>query len=128
MVKSRLAVETIDGKEYYFAENASSEIEFPATAYLLPNYDEYTVAYKDRSAIFNQEKFLGKTDSRGDVIFNNVIVIRGQIVGTWRRTLKKDTVAVEINPFISLSKAEKQVVFSAAQKYAGFMDKQLEEE
>src|SRR4030095_1052495 len=45
--------EIIDGKEYFF--KSSSIKEAPGqTVYLLPNYDEYTVAYKDRAILFDK--------------------------------------------------------------------------
>ena len=57
---------------------------------MLPNFDEYTVGYSDRSAIFDAsdaEKF----DTPGNVL-NPTIVLDGLVVGTWKRTIKKDSI------------------------------------
>jgi hypothetical protein len=51
-----------------------------------------------------------------------VIVIDGQIVGSWRRTLDKGTVTVELNPFQRLTKAEQRAVAAAAQRYGEFLN------
>jgi hypothetical protein len=50
-----------------------------------------------------------------------VVVIDGQIVGSWRRTLDKEAVTVEISPFRRLTKAEQRVVATAAQHYGKFL-------
>ena len=64
---------------------------------LLPNYDEYIVAYTDRSAIFD-EAHTKLLDSRGNFLFNHVLVIDGQVMGTWKRTVKTREVAGRVQP------------------------------
>ncbi len=51
-----------------------------------------------------------------------VVVIDGQIVGSWRRTLNKEAVTIEINPFRRLTKAEQRAVATAAQRYGEFLE------
>ena len=48
-----LASDTIRGKAYWFASSLSTGATFPRSAWLLPLYDEYLIAYKDRSAAFD---------------------------------------------------------------------------
>ena len=50
----------------------------------------------------------------------NVIVIDGRIVGTWRRTLGKDALGVELNPFRALSEAESAAITMAGKWLAEF--------
>ena len=64
------------------------------TAYLLSIYDETIIGYKDRSAIVNEEDG-GKLGTMGNAL-QNVIVIDGRIVGTWRRMFGKDTLGIEL--------------------------------
>ncbi|MGK3961567.1 hypothetical protein WMF38_51730 [Sorangium sp. So ce118] len=51
MAKAHLQHETVDGKDYWFAagQAACGELETPLV-HLLPNYDEYVIAYKDHTA------------------------------------------------------------------------------
>lgn len=120
MIKSQLSEENIAGETYWLcAESTPTETSSP-TAYLLPNYDEYVVAYTERGAIYDG---LGndKLDARGNVLFNYVIVIDGQVVGTWKRTIKKAAVEIELTPFGVLTAAQHQAVAHAAQRYGAFL-------
>jgi len=46
----------------------------------------------------------------------------GQIVGTWKRTLRKGGVVIETNIFTRLTKAERRAVAVAAYQYGEFLD------
>ena len=92
-----------------------------ASAYLLPSYDEYTVGYRDRSAIFDGSH-IDKLSAFRESILTQVIVINGQISGTWKRTIKKREVVVEVAPFNLLKKAQNQAVIDAAQRYGRFLE------
>lgn len=121
MIKAKLNHETIDDRTYWFSGPAVAAKEQHPHAYLLPNYDEYTVAYADRSAIYDVQNNK-KLDARSNFIFNNVIVINGRVAGTWKRTINKTAVTVELNPFFTFSKPEKQAVEWAVEQYGKFLD------
>jgi hypothetical protein len=120
MIKSTLQHEVSDDKTYWFSGSSTSKEKGPL-AYLLPNYDEYTVSYTDRSAIYDT-KHNTKLDARGNFLFNNVIVINGQVAGTWKRTIAKNSVIVGLNPFFPLSKPEKQAVDKAIDQLGTFLN------
>jgi hypothetical protein len=63
----------------------------------LPAYDEYVIAYADRSAFLAPEHRTKTIHANG--IFWPVIVDRGRIVGTWRVVRKKPGWAVEADWF-----------------------------
>ncbi len=121
MSKTQLVQEVIDGQTYWFSSSTPSIKEPSQVISLLPNFDEYIVGYKDRSAIFDATSHVDKLDSRGNVLFNNTIASAGQIVGTWKRTLKKDTVIIEANPFAPFDEAEANALTTAANRYAAFL-------
>ena len=53
MVKADLMQEVVDGKNYWFSTSSvPAGGDGPPTACLLPNFDEYMIGYKDRSAMF----------------------------------------------------------------------------
>jgi hypothetical protein len=120
MAKRSLAQETIDGQTYWFASSSSATKDSSPAAYLLPAYDEYTVAYKDRSAALNPK--YSKLPNYGHGIFNPTIVVDGQVVGTWKRTLKKDTLVIAPSPFTKLNRAETLAIAEAARRYGKFLD------
>jgi hypothetical protein len=119
-VKRELEQEVIDGKTYWFAASMPRAKSNSLIAYLLPNYDEYVVGYTDRDAIFDPIHS-ENLDARQNPLFQHGIVINGQIAGTWKRTLKKDGVEIELNPFAPLTKEEKKAVTAMAEKYGEFL-------
>ena len=74
--------ETYNGKAHYAISSGAPNSK-ALRSFLMPQYDEYGIAYKDRSAIFDAGNH--KTSvSRGNPVFNRTIIIDGQIEGTWQ--------------------------------------------
>jgi hypothetical protein len=119
MVQGQLAKEVIDGKDYWASSSVPRSVPAGPVAYLLPAYDEYIIAYKDRSVALDATA--RKIASERNPVFNSVIVIDGRIVGGWKRTLKEDTVIVTLNPRRPLRKAEMLAVTEAARRYGTFL-------
>ena len=121
MVKRQMVYELMDGKTYWFAESDPPAPKSSQVARLLPNYDEYIVGYTDRSAIFDSAHS-NKLDARGNPLFQNTIMVKGRIVGTWQRTLKKDGLVIDTNMFTPLTKAEDRLVALTIQRYSEFLE------
>ncbi len=122
MVKGGLGQEALDGKSYWFATSRPLTRNTSQAAYLLPNYDEYVVGYTDRSAIFDSSH-ADQLDGRRNPLFQHTLVINGQIAGTWKRTLKKEAVVIELNPFARLTKADNQALARAAHRHGKFLER-----
>jgi hypothetical protein len=120
MAKPHLVQDVIEGQTYWMASSMPAAKDPSSTAYLLPAFDEYTVAYKDRSAVL--DPLYTKLVNSGNGIFFPMIVIDGQVVGTWKRTLKKDAVIITSSPFAKLSKAETRSFAAAASRYGKFIN------
>lgn len=117
-VKSGLTHEVIDGQTYWRSPSSSPAQELAETVYLLPSYDEYTVSYKDRSAIFDGPR--ASQLERETTILNPTIVINGRVVGLWTRAMQKDAVIITPKLFTPLDQAEKQAITAPAECYAAF--------
>jgi hypothetical protein len=118
MVSSSLACETIDGRTYWRSASLPAVTRASRAAHLLPPYDEYLVAYKDRSAA------LASASSKrlaANAIFGPTIVLDGQVVGTWKRTLGKRDVTMTLSPLGNLRKADQHAVNEAAHAYGVFL-------
>jgi hypothetical protein len=117
-IGSEFKHETVGDRTYWLPK--SRPVSQPSSrAYLLPSYDEYTVGYTDRSAIYdgaNTDK-LGSRES----ILTQTILIDGRIAGTWKRTLKKSEVVIDLAPFTMLDQAQSRAVVAAARKYGRFI-------
>ncbi len=122
VVQAQLRQEVVDGQSYWFSTSTpwAKDRSSTPTAYLLSIYDEYISGYKDRSAI-GDSRHTAKLSALGNAL-NYIIVVEGQLVGTWKRTLRKDAVVVETNLFTRLTKAENRAVALAAQQYGVFLD------
>lgn len=109
----------IDGKTFWHDDaavpNGSNDV------YLLANYDEYTVAYADRTMIFDNVH-LPKLDSRQNALFTNVVVARGKILGTWKRTFSAKGVTIETKLFEAFSAAETAALRREAERYGAFFE------
>jgi hypothetical protein len=123
MVTSHLLYETIGGQTYWFPPSTPPEQDLSQTAYLLPNYDEYTVGYTDRSAIFDA-LHTNKLDQR-EGLLTNAMVLDGQIVGIWKRTFQKNTVVIEAKPFVPLSTTENRAFTASANRYGEFLQRSV---
>jgi hypothetical protein len=85
---------------------------------LLPGYDEYTVAYKDRSPLLTSPS---KSLGTGFGLLSPVVVVGGRVVGNWTRTLGKDAVRIETKLRRGLAAAEGAALRAAAKRYGAFL-------
>ncbi|MCI0695378.1 winged helix DNA-binding domain-containing protein [candidate division KSB1 bacterium] len=116
----QLAHEIIDGNTYWFSPNAKTAKPKTPAALLLSIYDEYTIAYKDRSALGGEQYSEGLL-AMGNAL-TSVLILDGKIAGTWKRVIKKGKVEITTNPFRSLRKEEREAVKAAAFGYGEFLE------
>ena len=122
---AELDSEIVGGKEYWFDAAARSARSSAVVAHLLPNFDEYTVAYRDRAAAHPDRQFDASFFSFGSIL-SNVVVIDGRVRGAWRRTIARDNVRVEVKFLEPLSEQEKAAVEKAAQRFGRFLQQSVE--
>lgn len=122
MLPPHFVQEKINGQDYLFAPQVLNHLKKYNTAFLLPDYDEYGISYKDRSAIFTHNNTGGGLD--GKPVSDHVIVIDGKIAGTWKQTIKNNrnanSVIVETSPFTILNKTKQQALLQAVKRYTSF--------
>lgn len=74
---------------------------------LLPSYDEFLVAYKERENM--------------RLIFTPTISVNGHIVGTWKRTITKKGVSIKTKLFEKISKQASAALEKQLDRYADFI-------
>ncbi len=116
---TQLEHESIEGRSYWFPAVERPVRISSSLAHLLPNYDEYFIGFKDRSA-FNARLTSSGVRARTDALSGHILIINGQIVGGWRRTLVRGTVVIEPKLLIRLNEAERRAVKAAARKFDRF--------
>jgi hypothetical protein len=60
------------------------------------------------------------------MVFDSMIVIDGQIVGSWRRTFSKGAVVIETHALRTFSAAETDAIIAAAQRFGEFSQTPVE--
>jgi hypothetical protein len=116
LVEQDFIQETINGRTYWAAPTTPPTHNPGPNTYLLPAYDEFTVAYKDRSAFLDPAHTVEALHGIGPSI-----IIDGRLVGTWKRTLKKHEVVISISPLALLNAVQIASISGAAQRYGKFV-------
>jgi DNA glycosylase AlkZ-like len=81
--------------------------------HLLPVYDEYTVAYRDRDAVPHL------TGARTP--FQHALIVDGQIAGTWKPVQQGDSTVVVVNATIRLTPSLRRDIARAADRLGSFL-------
>jgi hypothetical protein len=117
----------VQGNDYWSDAEAAPTVRKPAmVAHLLPNYDEYTVGYRDRAAVFHADRpFEPSLFSFGSVL-SNIVTVNGRVRGSWRRTVARSGVRVDIRLLDRLAPAEGAAVEDAGQRLGCFLERRVE--
>ena len=86
---------------------------------LLPIYDEYLVAYRDRTLVPHGPPRVVTTRGYSHT-FQHALVIDGRVAGTWRVVRGPRGITVTVAPLRRLSAAEKEAMASVAEEYGRF--------
>jgi hypothetical protein len=117
----RASSEAVDGLTYWSVESRAPGASRDATAHLLPIYDEYLVAYRDRVAVPHGPSGIAAASGQG-VTFQHAVVIDGQVAGTWRTFRGARDVTVTVTPLRRLRPADCRALASAAGRYQRYLE------
>jgi hypothetical protein len=123
LAKSTLTSVEAEGNVYWRGREAGPGGVEPGI-HLLPGFDEYLLGYRDRDAMLDPA-FAQLVCPGGNGMFMPMIVIDGRIVGTWKRTIKKASVRIELKPFEVLPPDRRPEVEAAAARYAAALGLEL---
>jgi hypothetical protein len=124
MNKSNLSSVEIEGQTYFLPASISVPSGETDTLQLLPAFDEFMVAYKDRSASLAPDS--AKEAITGNGIFKPIIVVDGKIRGVWKRRFKKDSVVIEKILFNELNDSEHEAFRLKVKQYGDFEGKKVQ--
>jgi hypothetical protein len=111
----------VEGTEYLLPRDAAAAA---SAVHALPGFDEYLLGYQDRTAALAPEHAELVVPGKNG-LFLPTIVVDGEVVGTWRRTLSARGVTVEPSPFAGLSVRAARALGSATERYARFVGRPL---
>ena len=90
------------------------------TGHLLPGFDEYLLGYADRSAQLDPAH-ADRVVPGANGVFLPMAVVRGRVVGTWKRTERRAEHLVTVTPFVALDASSVRALDAAAARYAAFL-------
>lgn len=116
----------IDGRELWLDARPAPVAERTRIVHLIPNFDEYTVGYRDRSAIVAAaQPFDSDFFSLGSVL-SNVVIVGGQVRGRWRRTESRRGIGVEVVMIAPSQPAELSAIGEAVRRFERYLGRPVE--
>lgn len=116
-VKSKLEFVQAGAQTHWFVESRDLP-QRKNSVHFLPAFDEFTVSYKDRSAVLDPD--FSKQALTGNGIFKPIIVINGKVEGIWKRSVVKNRLLIETQFFKPSAKLSKKAMEKALQHYTNF--------
>jgi hypothetical protein len=115
-IANELETAVVNEKEFWLDPASAEAKPKPGKAYLLPTYDEYGIAYKNRDEFIHNDEYrlVGG-------LFTSAIMMNGKMIGTWRRVLEKKSVHVEFKPFQKFTTAQKKAIQTDVKRYGKFL-------
>ena len=120
IVKPVMVGESASGEQYWCC--ASGSVAPPSrprgTVDLLPVYDEYLIAYKDRQLVASRAP---QREDRHHDPYAHFLMLDGRLAGTWRRSDRGETIRVMTSPYRPFTKAHQQALAAAVSRFAAFV-------
>lgn len=118
---ARARSQAVGGLTYWtIGPRTTLQASASARVHLLPIYDEYLVAYRDRVAVpHGSDVVLRSTGA--PVTFQHALVVGGQVAGTWRTRDVSGGIEVAVFPARRLTATERTAVRGAVARYGRFL-------
>jgi hypothetical protein len=120
MVVPRLERAVVDGLTYWFAPPARPAKAPSPAVHLLQGYDEYLVGYSQTKYLLDLSG-TARSALQDRQVANGVAILDSQVAGRWKRTLKKDSVALEVALHATLNDPQARALRAAADQHAAFL-------
>ena len=118
MVGSRLSSEEIDGVRYWFSDSVSTSETNSSRITLLPQFDEYVVAYKDSRKVIDAA---GVAEALGGDPLLSAIVADSQVIGRWKPTVRADEVVIAAELYVDVDDKQRRALQESATEYGDFL-------
>ena len=110
-----------DGREFYFSVHQVAAPINTKASFLVPDYDEIGMSYKDKGAFSLRGR--SATENAGpEAGLQHYFVVDGKVSGYWKTTLVKSKRKVETKPYTQLSDTGARKLQSAVKRYERFFN------
>jgi hypothetical protein len=108
--------EELSGRTYWTLGEQPARASRARPVHLLPIYDEYLVAYRDREAVPHLAAIRAESPA-----FQHALVIRGQVAGRWRLSRTPKRVRVDVFPVRRLAGSDHAALVNVIRRYEKFL-------
>ena len=121
LAASALTREDVDGLTYWSVDGPAPRALRSPTAHLLPNYDEYLIAHKDRHLVVSPGSGDGVTRIKDPFVHH--VIVDGKLAGSWMRTVGGRSIAVECSIYARPRAEIGRAIDLAVTRLGRFMEK-----
>jgi hypothetical protein len=108
-----------DGHTFWAASWDQAMGRMPEATFLMPNYDEYLIAYKDRHLVQPPRSAAEKRGAGPDA-YAHPLVVDGLLAGLWRRRVSGRGTHVELVPDRPPAPAQRRAIQAAVERLIVF--------
>jgi hypothetical protein len=118
-IRPSLVSDVVEGRTYFRWDSSTSVAPAKDVCHLLPAFDEYLVAYRNRDALLDPSHV--KHMNAGGGMLNASVVADGRVIGTWRRELVRGGADLEIDLFQPPTRKQQRVISAATERFGQFL-------
>jgi len=115
LVKPGIAREVVGDLEYWSVPAEASTRRRTPSARLLPVYDEYLIAYKDRAMVVRSSRPMFRD------AYSHHVVIDGVLAGWWKPTVTKTETFLDVSYHAKPAEAHRRALLRSAASYGRFI-------
>jgi hypothetical protein len=116
--------EVRDGRPVWRGQGTVARRTRSPAAALLPPWDEYVVAYRDRSAAVGD--LGGREQERLKVVGSALILVGGRVRGVWKRAVDASTARLAMELWRPTTRPERRALQEAAARYGRFVGRAVD--
>jgi hypothetical protein len=116
---ARLQSVAVDGVLFYFNELTQFHLPKPIV-HILPNFDEYTVAYKFRQPFYAG---LSSYQPTPEDLSHHIITLNGKLAGSWKWSLDEKQCSVQLNLFHKFTSSQKSALDASSRHLERFLER-----
>ena len=119
-IAGELHQEDFEDRAYWSVDETGRAPSTANRAWLVPNYDESFIGFRDRGAM-GQRLTDAKVMDRNSALAVHIVLADAQVVGGWKRTMTKKAVVIDLTLLTGLTSRERKSLDAEARRYGEFV-------
>jgi hypothetical protein len=123
LVRTSLVTVEVGSSTYWSAGSGGRMKGKVGRVHLLPAFDEFLIAYRDRSATLAEAHLRRTVSTNG--IFRPIVIVDGEVAGMWKRSTGKDGVTLAVSLFHPATRTVMKLIGQESRAIAAFLKKEV---